>query len=654
MSWKNIIAIIAAVVLGVPLLAILGILALVSLIVLNAWRNPDFAGFYMDPTPRWTPDGASIVFGHGDGKIYVASADGTRLHSISEGSRKYDIDISPSISPDGSRVAYATLRYETGSLWNRTRNFEIVTSALDALDKRRITRNRVPDVSPIWSPQGNHISFLSRNEDEGTYSIYITSVDRSTVQKVISSSDIAAAITHFPSEWSPNAQYLSFVALDSSDTFISYIVGLNGSAPIRLGETISGPTWLPDGQRIAFTKIEDKFASLYTADSAGSNLIEVPSYARVNSSISPSGSGYGVGVSWHPRGSKMLMRQYVVEWDETGFRVIHLPGLDDVEFFATSWSPDGSRIAINAQPSVVGVVRSNDYIDGPAGFDATPRYGPGVVLYTLDQDGSDPQVLVVQDGNGNLLPANGRPLDDGQSATTIYFDGAGPPPAPFDIEQCANGVVFPNPDVNHRVVEDCETLLRIRDSLGANPPLNWNTDTIIFNWEGIVLGNAGVGSLRLPDRDLTGVISSEFAKLSGLTELDLSGNWLGGKIPSELGTLTNLEKLDLSRNGLSGNVPAALGHLLSIKLLDVSYNNLSGKIPSELGNLTNLETNLQELDLSYNNLSGSLSPDLFPSYGNFLLELSGNSLEGCVPRSSLLYGPKRYPYYDSPLEYCEE
>ena len=647
MSWKKIIAIIAAVVLGVPLLAALGVAGLVALFVLAVRSiEPGYGSqfaFHIDPTPQWSPDGSSIVFGHHDGKIYVVDSDGSSLRSISEGSGIYDLDFSPSISPDGSLIAYTTLRHATGGV----RDLEIVTSTLDGSERRRLTENKTTDISPVWSPDGDQLAFVSASSWWQGERILVMSPDGSNIRHIVSSSDIMAGISTVAPEWSPDGQSLAFVAIgDSYGSNVSYVVGLDGSGLTSLGETISQPAWLPSGQRIVFTKIKDKFADLYTANADGSELrelsshiarsphhakIELESLMRNTISMSPDGS------------ETILMGQYVIRWDALGFVLISIPSPG----FA-SWSPDGSRIAITTTADTWIEI----YPDSPS-FGRAPG-PPGAVLYTVDADGTNARALVVQDGNGNLLPANGRPLDDGQSATTIYFDGAGPPPAPFDIEQCSNGVVFPNPDVNPRVVEDCETLLQIRDSLGANPPLNWNTDTIIFNWEGIVLGNAGVGSLRLPDRDLTGVISSEFGKLSGLTELDLSENWLGGKIPSDLGNLTNLEKLNLSRNGLSGKIPSDLGNLTNLEKLNLSRNGLSGKIPSDLGNLTNLQTNLQELDLSYNNLSGSLSPDLFPSYGNFLLELSGNSLEGCVPRSSLLYGPKRYPYYDSPLEYCED
>lgn len=645
MSRKKIIAIIAAVVLGVPLLAALGVAGLVALFVLAARSiEPGYGSqfaFHIDPTPQWSPDGSSIVFGHHDGKIYVVNSDGSSLRSISEGSGIYDLDFSPSISPDGSLIAYTTLRHATGGV----RDLEIVTSTLDGSERRRLTENRTTDISPVWSPDGDQVAFVSASSWWRGERILVMSSDGSNIQQIVSSSDIMAGISTVAPEWSPDGQSLAFVAIgDSYGSNVSYVVGLDSSGLTSLGETISRPAWLPSGRRIVFTKIEDKFVDLYTANADGSDLrelsshisrspqharkIEMESLMRNTISLSPDGS------------ETMLMGQYVIRWDGLGFVLMSLPGLG----FA-SWSPDGSRIAITTTADTWIEI----YPDSP-NFGRAPE-PPGAVLYTIDADGTNARVLVVGDGNGNLSAANGRPLDDMQPVTTIYFDGAGPPPAPFDIEQCSNGVVFPNHDVNPRIVEDCETLLRIRDSLGANPPLNWNTDTIIFNWEGIVLGNAGVATLQLPDRDLTGFISSEFGKLSGLTELDLSGNWLSRKVPSELGNLSNLEKLDLSHNGLSGNIPSALGNLTNLQELDLSYNGLSGNVPSSLGHL--LSTKL--LDMSYNNLSGILSPELFPSDGNFLpLELSGNSLEGCVPRLSRLYGPDRYPYYDSPLEYCED
>ena len=74
-------------------------------------------------------------------------------------------------------------------------------------------------------------------------------------------------------------------------------------------------------------------------------------------------------------------------------------------FSQTSWSPDGSKIAIQT---------TSDSSQGPP-----YRYE----LYTVARDGSDTRVLVKNDRHGNLSPAGGVPMRDGQPVMTIYPDG---------------------------------------------------------------------------------------------------------------------------------------------------------------------------------------------------------------------------------------
>ena len=68
--------------------------------------------------------------------------------------------------------------------------------------------------------------------------------------------------------------------------------------------------------------------------------------------------------------------------------------LDD--FSLTSWSKDGSRIAI-----------LTDYYAVP---------------YTVARDGTDSRVLVEKDEDDNLVAAEGRPLSEGQTVQTIHPD----------------------------------------------------------------------------------------------------------------------------------------------------------------------------------------------------------------------------------------
>ena len=583
---KTVVILLWVVIGGVGLLSIGGacVVILIGLGIgaSESYGNPPEFVFWADPTPRWSPDGSSIVFGHGDGRIYVASSDGTRLHSISVTSGEYDVDVSPSVSPDGTRIAYATLRHETGFLWNRSREFEIVMSSLDGSGKRRLTKNQVRDRFPTWSPDGARIAFTSSSSSLGSV-ISTVYPDGSGAGQVVSLRGVTPGVIVSPPVWSPDGGRIAFVANHQSNSkYAVYVSGIDGSDLTLVRETsrmLYKPSWSPDGGRIVFAEFDEhefdeerSRTRLYTADHDGSSLHELPAYLR--KIYNP--ATYLDTLSWSPDGSDILIESAVVSLDASSILVLPGPG------GISSWSPDGSRIAISARSAITGVVpRSAAYHY----FDVLPTV-PEVVLYTVRRDGSDARVLVKQDGRGNLLAANGRPLNNGQPVTTIYFDESGRPlsdPFVFDIEQCSNGVVVSNPYGNPGLVRDCKALLQIRDLLGAIFPLNWSTDIHISEWEGIQrFSDSGVEHLLLRDRDLTGIIPAEFGRLLALNTLNLSDNRLHGEIPSELGNLTSLMGLYLSNNELEGEIPAELGDLTGLRELYLSHNRMEGCMPLKI------------------------------------------------------------------------
>ncbi len=239
---------------------------------------------------------------------------------------------------------------------------------------------------------------------------------------------------------------------------------------------------------------------------------------------------------------------------------------------------------------------------------------------------------------------------------------------------CADGEVLQGLAVRPdylELVNDCDVLLAIGNTLSGPGLLNWSTGLDFDDWEGVTAGLPSGGTsirvtgLELGGKSLGGRFPARLGDLTGLQTLDLSGNGLTGMIPAELGNLKALTELDLSDNQLESTIPEVLGGLTVLETLDLSRNNLSGVVPHALGalapgntpganpyQLTTLRLNgnqlsgtvpatlgslstLRELDLSDNNLAGTIPIQLGELGSLQQLLLSGNELSGEIPAAVL-------------------
>ncbi len=323
-SLRVILIVLGVIVLTPAVAAMIGVLWVTWLAGTGRWQGdrvewPEPSEPSWPTPPRWTPNGGQIIFAH-RGAIYTVDSNGSALESVHGGGTgnrfRYG---APTLSPDGSKMAYVKHRPQRESR-DKLYRLEIATSKLDGSDESILTDMKGNYTDLSWSPDIYHISFAH----EGA--IRVLSPDGFELRTIGGGENV---------DRSPN-----YHGVDYGGTSVS---------------------WSPDGTHILFGAV--------VAKADGSGLLVLP---RPDS------------------GAPGAQGQF---WDL-------LPNA----YSRTSWSPDGSRIAIHsAHVSAISV------------------------LYTVDRNGSDSRVLVVREEDGSLSAAGGRPLQEGQAGRQ-YVKPAGQGP----------------------------------------------------------------------------------------------------------------------------------------------------------------------------------------------------------------------------------
>ena len=363
------------------------------------------------PPSVWTPRGGHYgpAWGYADGEglivfrweegrgpyggsLYTIREDGTNLTLLSAsigdgrtlGETQIAYDTSPAISPDGSRVVYATLRHS-----QRAQSFDIVTASLDGTERQQLTGDEGSEGEPAWSPDGMRIAFLHNNN------LRTMAADGSDVRSIAPDT----WSSHEPPAWSPEGARLAF--RDATYEMELHIVGADGSNLTRVAHgpapvvrewswerPAGGPAWSPDGRRIAFVRpTDDGFKAL--------EVLEVDT----GSASTTVASGRIGPILWSRDGTEVYFGSYYLQFaqdvlSERGVFTVAVEGehrtrrvTPESAVRGVAWSPDGERLAVLTDRARA--------IDGDV----------AAVLYTVARDGSDLRVLAREGPDGALLAA---------------------------------------------------------------------------------------------------------------------------------------------------------------------------------------------------------------------------------------------------------
>jgi Tol biopolymer transport system component len=262
-----------------------------------------------------------------------------------------------------------------------------------------------PEVqTPVWSPDGRRIAFLSRRD--GNKELYVVNADGSGQRRLTRDASNSATPA-----WSPDGRTLAFEAGREGAIGV-YSVNADGSGRRRLARNGSAPAWSPDGRTLAFFS----GAKIYLMDADGSEHRPLTNPLRCCRKSS---------LAWSPDGRKLaflIYRDcaqscglYVVRNDGSGLRnltskLATVSGKDAGAVSDSAWSPDGRKLAFVRLKAGLG---TPIYVVNPDGsgllrltrnpaLDADPVWSPDgrKLAFARDRDGNSEIYVMNANGSG--------------------------------------------------------------------------------------------------------------------------------------------------------------------------------------------------------------------------------------------------------------
>ncbi|HSL42606.1 MAG TPA: zf-HC2 domain-containing protein [Anaerolineales bacterium] len=250
--------------------------------------------------------------------IYTVRTDGSEETNLTNDSAR---DTSPVWSPDGKRIAFIS---------NRDGNENIYVMNADGSDLMQLTDDPAPDTDPIWSPDGTKIAYYSGGLIQDDVMIHVVDSNGQNHRRLNSYVNIPRPL--WPIAWTPNSQFIVFYygseivqTLEDPDTlaemgriFIKVGVYTNG-----FGEPVGDFTTYAQDMLGSFTLSQDGSTLFYLAQCSENSAefcrmiktidqygLKAESHATVQPQETCASSDGNQQAKWSPDRTKILFAFY--------------------------------------------------------------------------------------------------------------------------------------------------------------------------------------------------------------------------------------------------------------------------------------------------------------------------------------------------------
>jgi Tol biopolymer transport system component len=243
----------------------------------------------------------------GDFEIYAMNPDGGDVRRLTDnrgdGRREAD-DQGPVWSPDGSRIVFASTRDHEG---DGSDNFEVYVMGADGSDQTRLTENETLEGDPVWSADGESILFARRSaRSEDAFELALMKRDGSGAETLFEIDGYGSGV------FSPDGSQVAFTRCRDEQGTLDceiWVANADGSNRRLLVDSRGRDgdvAWSPDGTRIAFTSDRDRNGQCFFHDCWGHNreiyVMNADGSDQRRLTDNPGDDG---GPTWSPDGSRI-------------------------------------------------------------------------------------------------------------------------------------------------------------------------------------------------------------------------------------------------------------------------------------------------------------------------------------------------------------